>query len=70
MADEPKLSAEEKRWQAQSDARTLADAEAIKKDAKRLKAAQDAATEMEEAAKSEAENLSAVAKWKKTQAKE
>lgn len=69
MPDEPKMSAEEKRWRAQADARCLADAEEIKKDDKRLKAAQEAAEEMEEATRAQAENLSAVAKWKKDQAK-
>ena len=40
------MSAEEKRWRAESDARTLSDALAIQKDAKRLAAAKKAAQDM------------------------
>lgn len=39
------MSADEKKWRAESDARTLADAEDIKSDADRLAAAQAAAQE-------------------------
>ena len=40
------MSAEEKRWRAESDARTLSDAIAIQKDAKRMAAAKKAAQDM------------------------
>ena len=50
------LSADEKRWQAEHDARTLAEAEQIKQDEKRLADAQTAAKRMadEEAEKAKA----------------
>ena len=40
------MSAEEKRWRAESDARTLSDALAIQKDGKRMAAAKKAAQDM------------------------
>lgn len=42
------LSAEEKRWRAEDDARTLAEAERIKEDKARMDAAQAAAKKMAE----------------------
>ncbi len=55
------LSAEEKKWRAESDARTLAEAEAIKADPKRLKVAQGAAKEMAEEEERRAKAMKAVA---------
>jgi len=51
-----KLSADEKKWKAESDARTIVEAAAIQADPERLKAAQEAAKRMaeEEAAKNKA----------------
>lgn len=40
------ISAQERRWAAESDARTLAEAEAIRKDSTRLKAAAKEAKQM------------------------
>lgn len=39
IASQPKLTAQEKKWQAESDARTLAESQVIMKDPKRLAAA-------------------------------
>ncbi len=52
----PSIPAEEKRWRAEEDARTLAEAERIKVDQKRADAAKIAATRMlaEEAQRTEA----------------
>lgn len=43
---EPTMSAEDKKWQAKSDAQTLADANVILEDDKRLKAAEKAAEDL------------------------
>lgn len=53
------ISADEKRWRAESDARTLAEAETIKQDETRLTEAQTAAKRM---ADEEAERLKAMRK--------
>lgn len=42
----PQLSAQDKRWRAEEDARTLAETRVIVKDAERLTAAREAATRM------------------------
>lgn len=55
----PTLAQDEKRWRAESDARTLAEAETIKQDEKRLSDAQVAAKRM---AEEEAERLKAMRK--------
>jgi len=68
MADR-KLTAEEKRWQAESDAHTLAESEVIKGDPTRLEAAQKAAEEMAKEQRARADSMSAVAKWKGSQSK-
>jgi hypothetical protein len=60
------MSAEEKRWQAEGDARTLATADAIRSDPKRVKAARSAAktlvTEAQERAKQEKAEANAMSK--------
>jgi hypothetical protein len=43
---QPKLTAQDRKWMAEDDARTLAQAEAIKADAKRVAAAKNAAAQM------------------------
>ena len=53
---------EEKKWQAESDARTIAEAEAIKGDPERIKAAQKAAKEMSEEKQREADALRSLSK--------
>ena len=60
-SEEPK-TAEEKKWRAESDARTLAEAEVIKGDEDRLKAASEAAEDMAKQAQEEAHGLATVAK--------
>ncbi len=56
---------EDKKWQAECDARTLAEAEAIKKDAARLKAAAKAAEGMKDEKMDEAKAMAKIAKHKK-----
>lgn len=53
--------AEEKQWQRESDARTLAEAETIKKTPTRLKGAKAAANKMAKAKEVEAKSLKKVA---------
>jgi len=53
---------EEKKWEAESDARTIAEAEAIKGDPERIKAAQKAAKEMSEERQREADALRSLSK--------
>ena len=53
---------EEKKWEAESDARTIAEAEAIKGDPERIKAAQKAAKEMSEEKQREADALRSLSK--------
>jgi hypothetical protein len=59
-----KMSAEEKRWRAEEDARTLAEAEMIKKDSARLKSAQQAAAKMAKEAADRAAGMRKVASKK------
>lgn len=61
MAETAKMSAEDKKWQAENDARTLAEAEVIKNDSSRLKAAQNAAKGMAKEKQDEASAMSNVA---------
>ena len=58
---EVSLSADEKKWKAESDARSLAEAEVIKKDKNRFTAAQEAAKELAKESKKEAESMADVA---------
>ncbi len=53
---------EDKKWQAESDVRTLAEAETIKKDAARLKAAGKAAESMKEKKMDEAKAMAKIAR--------
>lgn len=57
----PTMSAEEKDWQAESDARTLVEAEVIRSDPERLKAAQEKAKKMADEKKRESEAMSRLA---------
>lgn len=56
MWDSEPVTAEDRKWRAESDARTLADAQRIKEDLPRLESAQEAAKRMadEEAEKAKA----------------
>ncbi len=54
MSSSP-VSYDEQKWQADSDARTLADAEVIQKDEKRLKRAQEAAVKLAKEAQERAD---------------
>lgn len=63
------MTAEDKRWQAETDARTLARTVRIQRDPSRLKAAQVAAAKMAEKERNEAQTMEAVAR-KKTKHKE
>lgn len=58
---ETALSAEDKKWKAESDARTLAEAGVIKMDESRLKAAQEAAEGLADESKKEADSMKSVA---------
>lgn len=46
MVDYPAMTMDERRWRAEDDARTLAEAERIKEDAARMTAAKEAAKRM------------------------
>ena len=56
------MSKEEKKWQAESDARTLMEAEVVEKTPSRLKAAKKAAKEMAAEKRKEAEAMTKIAK--------
>lgn len=56
----PSMSKSDRKWQAESDARTLADAEAIKVDSSRLKRAQKEAKSMAKEAQTKASAMSFV----------
>ena len=58
------VTAEDKRWRAESDARTLAEATVIQKDAQRMKAATEAAARMAEEQRKEAAAMTSVARRK------
>lgn len=59
------MAAQDKKWEAESDARTLSEAEAIKKDSARMKKAKMAAREMLKEKKDEVDGLARVAAMKK-----
>lgn len=61
------ITADEKRWRAENDARTLAEANVIKKDPSRLQAAADAAQRMVEEQQKEAAAMRSVARSKTKQ---
>jgi hypothetical protein len=61
------ISADEKQWQAECDARTLAEAEEIKGDPERLKAAQACADKEADDKLQEAANMKKVAGMRYTQ---
>ncbi len=63
MANEEALSAEDKKWRARSDANNLSEAEVIKQDPQRLKAAAEAAKEMADDQMKEAVAMSKIADW-------
>lgn len=63
-----KMTKEDKKWRAQCDARTLADAEAIKTDKARLKLAQMKAKEMAKEAEVKAKAMKKIAKPAKKRA--
>ena len=54
------MEAEEKKWQAENDARTLAEADVINNDPERLEAAQKAAKKMLDEQKRQAEAMERV----------
>lgn len=56
------MTAEDKKWQADSDARTLAEAKVIEKDPARMKIAMNAAKKMAKDRMDEANAMKAVAK--------
>lgn len=56
------MTAEDKKWQAESDMRTLAEAEAIKSDRQRLSKAKKAGAAMVKEKKQEVKRLQKVAK--------
>ena len=64
MSQSRPISAEDKRWRAEADAHTLAEAEAIKRDPARLKAAQKAAKTMAKEAEDKALGMRTVASSK------
>ena len=66
MANQPSMTAEDKKWQAKSDAQTLADANVILSDDKRLKAAKKAAKDLADDAKERFEGMLRVAGKGKT----
>jgi len=57
-----KMNKEEKKWRAEDDARTLARAQEIASDAKRMRAAETQAKQMASKVIQEAKNLQAVAR--------
>ena len=61
MSEPVKMSADEKKWRADNDARTLAEAEVIQKDKARLKAAKAAAKSMADEKRREATAMTNVA---------
>jgi len=58
--DYPSMTEEDKKWQAENDAHTLAEAEVIKGDSKRLKAAQETAKKISEEAEERAKGMKAI----------
>ena len=68
MIDSP-MTAEDKRWQAQDDARTLASANVIREDPDRMSAAQTMAKEMAEEDREKAKAMGKVARGQQTTVK-
>lgn len=64
------ITQDERRWRAESDARTLAEANVIKTDKSRLEAATTAAQRMAEQTREEAAAMSKVARQKSRQTSE
>jgi hypothetical protein len=64
MPKYPSMTKEDRKWKAECDASTLAEAEMIKGDPERLAAAQKCATEKAKIKEEEAENLKKVASGK------
>lgn len=62
MADKAEMSKEETKWQAESDACILRDAEVISNDPKRLKKAREAAKRLADKQREEADAIEKVAK--------
>lgn len=58
--NEPKLTAREKRWQAEDDARTLANAEVVRNDPSRLVRAKNAARRIAKHEKEQAQAMTHV----------
>jgi len=57
------MIAQDLKWQAESDARSLSESELISKDPKRLKAAKKAAKEMADKQAEEAKAMKKIADW-------
>lgn len=66
MSSQPVLTAEDKKWRAEDDARTLAQSEVVKSDPERLNAAKEAAKKMAEEDMEKAKAMSHVAGIKGT----
>ena len=66
MAKSIGMTASDKKWEAESDARTLMEAGVIKGDRRRLGAASNAAKRMKKEKQDEAKAMAKVAKLKKT----
>lgn len=64
-----KLTAMDKKWQAESDARTMAEYQAIMENKSRMRAAQKAATEMAKDLTTRANQMSKVVNTSKTKKK-
>ena len=64
MPNYPTMTDEDKKWRAEYDANTLAEAEMIKGDPERLEAAQKCAVEKAKVKEEEAENMKMVAHGK------
>jgi hypothetical protein len=60
-ASQPKMTAQDRKWQAESDARTLAESQVIMKDPKRLAAAAKEAQVMADKQAKEAKAMAKVA---------
>lgn len=58
---EPKITEDEKKWRAESDARTLAEAEVIKADPKRMQAASESAKRLADEEKTREDAMKKVA---------
>lgn len=70
MARAIAMTKSDKKWQAESDARTLMEADVIKVDSTRLRAAANAAKLMKKEKQDEAKAMAKVAKLKKGKGKQ